>query len=353
MSDANKKINELLTDDSFIQWIEGKAPTGIVTEWESWVQDDPARQELVEQAKTFHHSFKFQPRNTLDVEQELSEVNNSIDEMEAFERKWKEASMRRRSNAHYFVYAAVILILLAVVGTAQYVYNAERTIPPQASSSLLVTTTNYGQKKKLTLSDGSTIILNANSCLKYPANYSGGNLKVWLKGEAYFNIVHKMGQDRRKFSVYTTDGKIEVFGTKFNVNTYNKGTEVVLVSGKVRVSLKDKQNLYKASYLMQPGERSQFKLGGMLIQSEKVNLALYTSWTHDELFFDKTPLKKIVRRIEHIYGVQFLIDDSSLKEIFISGSIPSNNLPVLLKAIDKMLDYKLINNEGKIYLISD
>ena len=94
--------------------------------------------------------------------------------------------------------------------------------------------TAFGQRKELTLPDGSKIILNANSTLKYPAEWNAGTPRRFeLAGEASFEVVDRPEGLQDDFIVYTEDGFVSVLGTQFVVAERGAGTRVVLGEGKV------------------------------------------------------------------------------------------------------------------------
>lgn len=352
MDHFEKQVEKLLVNDSFIRWIEEKASAEEVKRWEMWLQEDPDHKRLVERAKIIQNSIRFKHgtgKALWDLEEESSKLNRSIDEIESLKKgKVPMASVHKRLRYTTRI-AAVIALLLMVSISLHFLYTEfearQETVP-----TFLTTSTEYGQKKKLTLSDGSTIILNANSNLTYPPKRQGEDLEVWLEGEAYFDISNESNGEKRTFTVHSTDGKMKVLGTKFNVRTYQGGTEVVLEEGKVQVELRDTLNELQATHTMEPGDLSQFAYNENSIQVRKIKPELYTSWTNDKLLFDRTPLIEIAERIEHIYGVRFPIDDPELQQTRISGSVPNNNLSVLLKGLKKMLKRSVINKHGTIYL---
>jgi ferric-dicitrate binding protein FerR (iron transport regulator) len=72
------------------------------------------------------------------------------------------------------------------------------------------------------LPDNSTVILNANSSLRYQENWEAELLReVWVDGEAFFSVVHTHNHQRFRVNV-TDDLKVEVLGTEFNVKDRRK-----------------------------------------------------------------------------------------------------------------------------------
>lgn len=347
-------VEKLLADDSFIAWIEGRASKKETVKWQVWLENDPARNQVVEEARSFHREIVFRGPRRAEVDTELSRLKDSVKKFEKAKKQEDKTSIFRIDHKTSFSsVAAVILLLVTVLSVATFInppdlYQSDSLegAPPE----LITASTQNGQQKVLTLSDGSKITLNANSSLRYPSQYAGGNLEVSLEGEAYFNIVNKTGSEMRSFSVNIPGGTVEVLGTKFNVNTYEQTTEVVLVEGRVDVKMRDTLSQVKDSYVMEPGDLSRISLPDESISTTKVKSDMYIAWTQDKLVFDRTPLAEVARRIKHIYGVDFQLDDPELRETLVSGSLPNNNINVFLNTLENMLDRPVTNKNGVIVL---
>ena len=91
-----------------------------------------------------------------------------------------------------------------------------------------------GQRVNVTLSDGTEVVLNSLSKLKYPSNFSNDSRVVELDGEAYFKVEKS---EHTPFIVKTELCGVEVLGTEFNVDAYREKGEskTSLVSGSVLV----------------------------------------------------------------------------------------------------------------------
>ena len=78
--------------------------------------------------------------------------------------------------------------------------------------------------------------LNSMTRLRYPVNFIGEQRKVYLSGEAYFEVAKKyMGHP---FIVNVDGMEVKVYGTRFNVNSLAEGiVQTVLESGKVGVTV--------------------------------------------------------------------------------------------------------------------
>lgn len=354
MTNKYKNIEDLLADDSFIRWIEGTASPHEVSDWNHWLTEDPGRKKCVKQAKKIHNGFKFKRKIRSNAESELARLNRAIDKSESikFHRKTPMMGYIERRTRYLPQVAAVFLILLMILAAAHFLLP-DAGIQDETNTPVYSTVqTDYGEKKRIEFTDGSSILLNGNTRLTYPSQIFSGDFQVQLEGEAWFEIASETGQSPRTFRVRTHDGHVEVLGTEFNVNTWQGRTEVVLQEGKIRVELKNNLNRINNSYIMTPGELARFTDGGESIQVDRINTELYTSWIQNRLTFDRTPLTDVAERIGQIYGVQIAVDMTDLKmeEIRISGSLPNDNLQVFLNALERVLERPVSLENGTIHL---
>ncbi|MFR7879348.1 MAG: FecR family protein, partial [Butyricimonas paravirosa] len=77
-----------------------------------------------------------------------------------------------------------------------------------------------GGEFRLKLSDGTNVYLNSASELKYPVRFDEKERRVYLSGEAYFEVTK---DSNRPFYVITEEVQVRVYGTEFNVNTHQPG----------------------------------------------------------------------------------------------------------------------------------
>jgi len=193
---------------------------------------------------------------------------------------------------------------LAVQGTVrvikkangQIVYNGSAS-PASGSHTVYNTLTNPRGSKavSLTLSDGTSVWLNSESSLTYPAEFIGNERNVSITGEAYFEVTKKPAMP---FTVTKGETTITVLGTHFDVNAYadEKNLKVTLLEGSVKV----KQG--NASGLLRPGQQAQ--VGEDLKVVNNVDLDEVMAWKNDKfLFGEKTDITTIMRQLARWYDV--------------------------------------------------
>jgi len=159
-------------------------------------------------------------------------------------------------------------------------------------------TTPRGGQYQVSLPDGTKVWLNAGSSLKYPAKFAYDQRTVELKGEGYFEVA----KDKSKpFMVVTTNQKIEVFGTHFNVNAYDDepAVKTTLLEGSVKV--------YQASTFIskfiKPGQQAILTAKSFNIQDVDVEEAV--DWKNGVFSFnEKENIKVAMRKLARWYDVE-------------------------------------------------
>lgn len=200
--------------------------------------------------------------------------------------------------------------------------------------------TGYGETKSLVLSDGSLVVLNANSVLKTARFESNaGPREVRLDGEAYFTVRHT--EDDRKFVVRTSDDfKVEVLGTEFSVKNRKSGVQVLLDKGKVQVHYAK----ISEAITMNPGDLLTLDERGEISKAESKELKEFSAWRSKKFVFNKTSISELGQMILDNYGLKMVIKSDELNERTISGEIEAQNVEELLSAISSIFDLTITRN---------
>jgi transmembrane sensor len=202
---------------------------------------------------------------------------------------------------------------------------------------------DYGTIKSVTLEDGSAVTLSANSSIKILRDFMDHeNREVWIKGEAFFEVSKKT--NRMKFIVHTDNFDVEVLGTKFNVNNRRGKTEVMLAEGKVKLMAKDHEPL-----IMNPGEQVSLSNKHEHFEKQVANTAKHEAWRKNKLVFKDTPLAEVAEVVQDYYGVKVIITDSLLATRQFTGTLPNNDLDVILLAL--RTSYKIEIEQSNEYII--
>lgn len=165
--------------------------------------------------------------------------------------------------------------------------------------------TPAGTTTSLTLSDGTEVLLSANSRLEYNKEFSDEKREVTLAGEARFSVAKDAN---RPFIVRTEQLQTQVLGTIFDVKAYPKTLpDVTLYEGKVEVSLNG-----SSPQLMQPGEQASLNKEGKLVL-EKTSTET-GKWAEGEFAFDNRDLMSVMQEIGSWYNISVVFHSRSLLE---------------------------------------
>lgn len=162
--------------------------------------------------------------------------------------------------------------------------------------------TEPGQKLSFHLSDGTSVILNSGSKIKYPDSFSEKERIVHIEGEAFFDVTKDVA---RPFTVITESVRTTALGTSFNVNSFPSKNfiEVALVSGKVIVTgVKDYE--YGSSVILSPGEVVTVIKDKKSLVKSSFDYYQKISWKEGLIYFKDADYTEIANRLESWYGIE-------------------------------------------------
>lgn len=231
-------------------------------------------------------------------------------------------------------------------GTAEIIQSNNETSKIQIAkdelNSLIVP---YGKRSTITLADGSKVWLNSGSVLEFPAQFSEENREIHLiSGEMYIEVT----PDREKtFYVHTSDFKVMVTGTKFNITAYaDNPKSVVLVEGGVSLQAESRNEQQ-----LLPNEQAILADNGIFI-TQHVEVDRFISWKNGYLTLDKTPMTEVLRQIGRYYNLSFNFEhDIDLQKRTCTGKIYlSDNLDNVMTTVGLLssTQYKKEGNQISI-----
>lgn len=187
--------------------------------------------------------------------------------------------------------------------------------------------TPRGGQYTLTLSDGTVVILNAASSLKYPASFTGNERKVELTGEAYFEVAHNKA---KPFKVVTNGQTVEVLGTHFNIMAYNDEAEIktTLLEGAVKLS--DQHD----AILLKPGQQGYISKESSKFKAVNVDVSEITAWKDGLFVFNGTDLHSLMRQLSRWYDVEVVYEPGVKDDVFFGKIRRKSNLSKVLKILE-------------------
>ena len=199
-----------------------------------------------------------------------------------------------------------------------------------------------GERFAVVLSDGTKVYLNSNSYIRYPVNFSGDTRDVTLVGRAYFDVA----KSKIPFIVNTSDMKVEVLGTSFDVESRKNGksTSVILVEGSVKV-LADGQ-----SRIISPDEKLSIDRFKRNISVTNVDAKTLTLWKDGVLVLKDNTFDEMIESLCSWYGVE-IIDNSTVPETErFNGRFDRENIATAVEtiALSAKVGYRI--EDGKLII---
>ena len=169
---------------------------------------------------------------------------------------------------------------------------------------------------QLALSDGSKVWLNSMTEFRFPVAFTGEERKVYLTGEAYFEVAPN---SKHPFIVVTEEGmEVKVYGTEFNMNTYQHGgVQTVLVSGKVGIRV----NATGKEVMLAPRQMAEHSEKTGMVRVEDTDPYRYIAWKDGEFVFERETIEEIMERLGRWYDVKVFYENESLKQKRFTGVI--------------------------------
>lgn len=194
-----------------------------------------------------------------------------------------------------------------------------------------------GQKRRITLPDGSVVWLNAESSLHYPATFSDTARNIQMDGEAFFQVAKDI---KRPFVVKSGKFETTALGTEFNINAYpeNESIAINLVEGKVKVAPASSEE----GFILVPGEAAS-------CSNNDLSMKKYTFETHEVewkdgvLTFKRDNFSTVVKELKRWYGIDIKVQGTPPQDWQLNGHFENAYLTDVLESMqyNRTFNYQL------------
>jgi len=357
MNAKKQTVAWLLSDESFRAWLAGKASAEASSQWNDWLRQSPDHRLLRDEAKDLLGRVRFPALEAPNLDwqweklrRQLSTKTPTASIFASLVAAFADWQGRRRQWPRYaLAMAAAVLMVVA----AQYFHVFDRLKGAPEPIAFQTVSTQFGQRSTIDLPEGTRIILNANSILRFPDRaWENPELRFELEGEAYFEVSSRKEKPGHGFTVHTTDGAVRVTGTRFVVHERGPGTRVVVEEGEVEITVADTtaaRPVPGAKVFLKPGNLLQFQKGDRHLSPQLVHVGPYITWWRDRLILEDTPFGQIVKRLEETYGIEVDVKDKVLLQQTLSGAIENRNLDVTTEALAKVLRVS-VRRKGQVVI---
>ena len=194
--------------------------------------------------------------------------------------------------------------------------------------------------QKISLEDGSMVLLSVGSSITYPEHFGEKYRKVYLKGEAFFDV-HK--DPTKPFIVYAGNLTAQVLGTSFNIKS-NEESSIIEVSVKTgRVSVFENgedspQN--RKGIILTPNQKIIFNKSTKEIIPTLVSepIPIIPVESVKTFIFEAVPIAKVLTDFRAIYGIEIVTENQTLNECVFTGDLNDLPLAVQLDLICKSIN---------------
>lgn len=316
--------------------------------------DEPSKEETLAAWEAF------EKKHISSEEEHLQKAEDELSEKKIEDEIGGESSSRKISKARILAWitasvAVAASLFLFIFRSSQEISQptefsmelfSEVTSPKQVEQTLsdgyCVVSTPAATTTLVTLSDGTRVMLNANSTLEYPASFDDAEVReVRLKGEAHFEVTKN---PHRPFVVKAGEMQTQVLGTIFDVKAYRKDApKVTLMEGKVKVSNADTE------VEMHPGQTAT-------LQSDKIVVSRASSsvsdWLEGDFDMDQVTLAEAMSDIGAWYNKTVVFQSQANMDKLIHFRFSRRaSLQEIITALNEMGVAKVRIEKGKIMVL--
>lgn len=246
---------------------------------------------------------------------------------------------KKQRKPYWKTVAAAVLVLIAGAGVIKLLQQK----PKEEQIELVAT--RAGQRKIVTLPDGTKVWLGPRSELRYGSSFGTGNRNVVLEGEGFFEVAQ---QEKLPFIVNTATLSTRVLGTAFNIQAYSTAADVkvTLLSGAVMLSRDT------VSSQLQPDQQAVYdKKTGAISRYNYPAAASMLKRREGNIEYKSVTVNEIVNDLENIYGIRVDVRGRTGKCLFF-GRLRADETPEdFLGKLCIVSDIKLDKKDG-VYVLS-
>jgi ferric-dicitrate binding protein FerR (iron transport regulator) len=356
-------VEELVIDDSFINYCFQKNEADSLY-WEQYVSDYPFERKKIEEAKQMVLGLHVM------LKQEHAEKRVSSLSLQQETKSFSKIFSIKKIFRYAAAIAAAFILMLAAKEIINVSDKTDKPTRQIAANKILDSEVSYktanGEKKVITLSDDTKIWLNAGSELRIDERYGKENRKVYLSGEALFEVIH---DESLPFIVYTDKYEVKDLGTVFNVKAYpgDKESETSLIRGKVEIKIANgKHSIFlspnqkaviNGSNESEVKEKETAKSAASpditlrpLSYNQKDSAVVETAWTQNRLEIVNEDFYEMKEKLERWFNVKIIINDNEVGKYPFTATFDKEDIQQVLQALQYAyhFNYTIKSNEVNI-----
>ena len=203
-----------------------------------------------------------------------------------------------------------------------------------------------GQQTRVTLHDGTRVVLNAGSRLRYASDFGRATRDVELDGEGYFDVVH---DPAHPFRVHARGGIAEDIGTRFVVRAYPELPQLVVIVAEGSVALRQ-ASATSGGTVLGAGQLGRIAADGAVTVVNDADISRWTSWTQGALVLDGMSLGEAATEIGRRFDVNVVVATPDLAQRHVRARFHDEPLPAVLDAITLALGARWTRDGQTIHI---
>ena len=275
-------------------------------------------------------------------------VLNNVKERIRTEDKKSGKTVRKLFYGNWYKLAASVALTLSLGSLAWY--QISEPFSKLNTIGYEVKECKAGEQSDYLLADGSQIVMNGDSRVKYKANLPGTERNIYLEGEAFFDVARN---EQKPFVINMDGANVKVLGTSFNVKAYpeDETMETSVLTGKVAFTpTKGILKKEKESILLIPGKKGVINQKKNRIDKLDVENQLDIDWMKKKLNFSNTALADLTKSLYRMYGMKFKFTDNSLRDLKITASFENEKLEEIMKILELTSEFSYLVKEDMIVI---
>ncbi|MGV2862531.1 FecR family protein [Achromobacter sp. AGC39] len=236
-----------------------------------------------------------------------------------------------------FLILRVALACAAVLVVALGVWT---NLPVPAPSFTTTVSTERGERRQLSLPDGSVLEINGGTRATVKL-YPDRRDVALGSGEITFTVA---ADATRPFTVDAGGGVVRVTGTVFDVRRDADQVTVLVESGTVQVSGGHWWNLGHA--VLRAGQGIRVPGSGAIGVPAPADVSAATAWREGRVVFKNAPLTDVVRDMNRYLATPLRLADDKAGRLRVSASFPLDRPEALIDALPAIAPVRLAPRPG-------
>lgn len=202
--------------------------------------------------------------------------------------------------------------------------------------------TARAERQTITLPDGSTVLLDADSAISTDMTAEKRSVKL-LRGAAYFDVKPSAAP----FVVDAGRGETRVTGTAFSVEIRGQDVAVNLARGHIIVSAEADGE----SAELEAGQGIGYDNSGLgAVHPVAINEAM--AWQKGRIIFDQMRLGDVLNQIGRYRSGRIVVLGTALADQLVSGNLPLDDSDSALASLQTTVGFRVSRLTGKLVVIS-